>query len=86
MEDLLRRVWQSAFGRWEEAQRVTALWLPTYPTAPWAAPAVAVGALIALVVLAGVSLLALGVLLTALLASYLIITQVFGVSIELVQH
>jgi hypothetical protein len=85
MEDLLRWVWREGFSQWEEAQRVTALWLPTYPRGPWAAPAVAVGALIALVVLAGVSLLALGVLLTALLTSYLIITQVFGVSIEIVQ-
>jgi hypothetical protein len=86
MEDLLRRVWKEAFGQWQEARRVTALWLPTYPTASWAAPAVAVGALIALVVLAGVSLLALGVLLTALLASYLIIANVLGISIEVVQH
>jgi hypothetical protein len=83
MEKFLRQAWDELFGTWKEAGRVTALWQPTLPAAPWLVPAVAVGALIALVILSGVSLFALGVLLTALLASYLIIAGVFGVSIEI---
>jgi len=84
MDEFLRQAWEDLFAGWEEARRVTALWQPTFRTgSPWLAPGVALGALLALIALSGISLLALGVLLTALLAAYLIINNVFGVSIEL---
>lgn len=47
------------------------------------APAVTIGALVSFLLLSGVAVVALGTLLTALLALYLLVVQVFGVSIEL---
>ena len=81
MEDFLRQAWEDLSDTWQQAGRVTALWQPTFPTAPWLAPVVALGALIALVILSGVSLFALGVLPTALLASYMIVAGIFGISV-----
>ena len=47
------------------------------------APAVTVGALITFLLLSGVAVVALGALLTALLALYLLLVEVFGVTVEL---
>jgi hypothetical protein len=47
------------------------------------APALAVGSLLALVILSGIALAALGVLLTTLLAAALLLDRVFGVRVEL---
>jgi len=47
------------------------------------APAVTVGALITFLMLSGVAVTALGALLTALLALYLLLVEVFGVTVEL---
>ena len=47
------------------------------------APVITVGALITFLLLSGVAVTALGALLTALLAVYILLVQVFGVSIEL---
>ena len=47
------------------------------------APAMTVGALLAFLVLSGVAVASLGALLTALLALYLLLVQVFGVTVEL---
>ena len=47
------------------------------------APAVTVGALLTFLMLSGVAVTALGALLTALLALYILLVQVFGVSVEL---
>jgi hypothetical protein len=46
------------------------------------APAVTVGGLVAALVLSGVALSALGGFMVALLALYLLLVQVFGISIE----
>jgi len=46
-------------------------------------PVITVGALITFLLLSGVAVTALGALLTALLAVYILLVQVFGVSIEL---
>ena len=45
-------------------------------------PAVTIGALVTFLLLSGVAVAALGALLTALIALYLLVVQVFGVSIE----
>jgi hypothetical protein len=42
-----------------------------------------VGALLGFLILSGVAVASLGALLTALLALYLLVVQVFGVSVEL---
>ena len=47
------------------------------------APALALGALLALVAASGVALASLGVLLTALLVAHLLLERVFGVSVAL---
>jgi hypothetical protein len=47
------------------------------------APAITIGALVAFLVLSGVAVGALGAFLTALLALYLLLVEVFGVSVEL---
>ena len=47
------------------------------------APAVTVGALLTFLVLSGVAVASLGALMIALLALYLLLVQVFGVSVEL---
>lgn len=47
------------------------------------APAVTIGGLLTFVLLSGVAVTALGALLLALLALYLLLVQVFGFSIEL---
>jgi hypothetical protein len=47
------------------------------------APAVTIGALLTFLILSGVAVASLGALLTALLALYLLLVQVFGVSVEL---
>ena len=47
------------------------------------APALALGALLALALSAGVALLSLGALLTALLVAHLLLDRVFGVTVAL---
>jgi uncharacterized membrane protein len=47
------------------------------------APAITIGALLSFLLLSGIAVASLGALLTALLALYLMLVQVFGVSVEL---
>jgi hypothetical protein len=47
------------------------------------APAITIGALLGFLLLSGIAVASLGALLTALLALYLMLVQVFGVSVEL---
>jgi hypothetical protein len=47
------------------------------------APAVTVGALFSMLLLSGIAVASLGALLTALIALYLLLVQVFGVTVEL---
>lgn len=76
-------LWRELGAQWDELRRVVGFGeaLASWPT--WLAPALAVGALLALVVLSGVALVALGALLTTLLAAALLLEQVFGVQIAL---
>jgi hypothetical protein len=58
------------------------------PVPPWdrprfASPAVAVGGLIAIVLLSGVAVAGLGAMMLALLGLYLVLVELFGVSVEL---
>lgn len=77
------RLWRQLGDQWAELRRVVGFSAPFAALPPWMAPAIALGALLALVVVSGIALAALGVLLTALLVAHLLLQQVFGVTVEL---
>ena len=74
-----------AFGAEVRGEGVLAFLRPVAPfnRPNFLAPAMTVGALLAFLVLSGVAVASLGALLTALLALYLLLVQVFGVTVEL---
>jgi hypothetical protein len=57
--------------------------VPPFNRPGFLSPAVAVGGLLAMMLFSGMAITALGSFLVALLALYLLLVQVFGVSIEL---
>jgi hypothetical protein len=75
--------WRALGDGWGELRRVVEFWQPLPALPSWTAPALALTAILALVALSGVALAALGVLLTSLLAAYLLLDRVFGVSVAL---
>jgi hypothetical protein len=87
LETLGGQLWEAveAVGAEARSQGVLSLLRPVAPfnRPSFLAPAVTVGALFTFLALSGVAVTALGALLTALLALYLLLVQVFGVSIEL---
>jgi len=87
LDDVGRQLRGVADAMWEEvrAQGVFPLLQPVAPfnRPGFAAPAVAVGGLIGVLLLSGLAVTALGGLLLALLALYLLLAQVFGLSVEL---
>jgi len=72
-------------GKEVRGEGVLALLRPIAPfnRPTFLAPAITVGALITFLLLSGVAVTALGALLTALLALYLLLVEVFGVTVEL---
>jgi len=87
MEEIGEQVWSvlGSFGSEARRQGFLALLRPIAPfnRPDFLAPAVTIGALVTFLMLSGVAVAALGALLTALLALYILLVQVFGVSIEL---
>ncbi|MGH7789954.1 MAG: hypothetical protein ACRERC_24010 [Candidatus Binatia bacterium] len=83
IDDLVARVWRDVGDQWAELRRVIGFWEPLGALPPWMAPAVALGALLALAVAGGIALASLGALLTSVLVAYLLLERVFGVSIAL---
>ncbi len=87
MEDVGTQLWgvAEAFGLEVRQQGLLSLLRPVEPfnRPGFLAPAVTVGALLTFLMLSGVAVTALGALLTALLALYILLVQVFGVTIEL---
>ena len=87
LDDVGRQLRGVADAMWEEvrAQGVLPLLQPVAPfnRPGFVAPAVAIGGLIGALLLSGLAVTALGSLLLALLALYLLLVQVFGLSIEL---
>jgi len=87
MDELGEQVWAVLDSFSHEARQQG--WLTLLrPIAPFnrpdfLAPAVTVGALVGFLLLSGVAVVSLGTLLSALLALYLLLVQVFGVSLEL---
>jgi hypothetical protein len=64
-------------------QRVAAFWGPVIPTSTLLGPFLAVGSILALALLSGVAVGSVATLIIALVALYLLITEVFGVAIEI---
>jgi hypothetical protein len=87
MEEVGTQLWGvvEAFGFEARQQGFLSLLRPVAPfnRPGFLAPAVTIGALLTFLMLSGVAVTALGALLTALLALYILLVQVFGVTIEL---
>jgi hypothetical protein len=87
VEQIGSQLWNAAeaLGAEVRGEGVLALLRPVAPfnRPNFLAPAMTVGALLAFLVLSGVAVASLGALLTALLALYLLLVQVFGVTVEL---
>lgn len=83
MDTIVDRLLRELAARLHQFRRLIAFWGPTSVVPTWMAPGVALGALLALVVVSGVAVASMGVLLTALLAAHLLLTDVFGVSVAL---
>jgi len=87
VEEIGTQLWSVAemLGREARGQGVIGLLRPVAPfnRPNFLAPAITVGALLSFLILTGVAVASLGALLTALLALYLLLVDVFGVTIEL---
>jgi len=87
LEEIGGQLWQVAevVGKEVRGEGMLALLRPVAPfnRPAFLAPAMTVGALLGFLILSGVAVASLGALLTALLALYLLVVQVFGVSVEL---
>jgi len=86
LEDLGGQLWQvvDVVGKEVRGEGMLALLRPVAPfnRPQFLAPAITIGALLSFLVLSGIAVASLGALLTALLALYLMLVQVFGVSVE----
>jgi hypothetical protein len=80
MKDVLEAIWREAATNLRELRRLAGLWGPTLQVPDWMAPAVALGALLALAVAAGVALASIAALLSALLAAHLVLNEILGIS------
>jgi hypothetical protein len=87
VEQVGSQLWSAAeaIGAEVRGEGLLALLRPVAPfnRPNFLAPAVTVGALLSFLVLSGIAVASLGALLTALLALYLLLVQVFGVTVEL---
>ena len=87
MEDVGTQLWgvMEALGFEARQQGFLSLFRPVAPfnRPGFLAPAVTIGSLLTFLMLSGVAVTALAALLTALLALYILLVQVFGVTIEL---
>jgi len=87
LEEIGEQLWSvaEAFGAEVREHGFFAVLRPVAPfnQPSFLVPVVTVGALVSFLLLSGVAVASLGALLAAMLALYLILVQVFGVSIEL---
>jgi hypothetical protein len=74
-------LWREVSARWDDLRGLIGFSDTLAALPPWLAPPLAIASLLALVALAGMSLAAMGLLLTTLLAAHLLLQQVFGLSI-----
>lgn len=68
---------------WLTARRLWAFWGPVGEASTWVTPLVAVGSVLSLALLSGMAVAALATLLVALVLLYYLLSEVFGVSLEL---
>jgi hypothetical protein len=84
MDIFAGRVWTDLGDYLAALRRVVGFATPPFSALPsWMAPGLAFGALLALALAAGIALLSLGALLTALLVAHLLLDRVFGISVAL---
>jgi hypothetical protein len=84
MDIFVGQVWRDFGDYWAAVRRIVGFAAPPFSALPsWMAPGLALGALLALALAAGVALLSLGALLTALLVAHLLLDRVFGISVAL---
>ena len=65
------------------AQRIIAFWGPVTDASSLVAPLLAVASVLMLALLTGVAITSLGTLIMALMILYLLLTEVFGITIDL---
>jgi hypothetical protein len=68
------------------ARRLAAFWMPIAPVPVVVGPLVALASLLTLALLSGVAAGSLAVLIVALVALYLLLTEVLGLSLEVQLH
>jgi len=83
MDVLRASLWREFTEQWAELRRLIGFSEPLASLPGWMAPGLALGALLALAIAAGVALLSLAGLLTALLVVHLLLDRVFGVTVAL---
>jgi hypothetical protein len=76
-------MWRQLSEQWDELRRVIGFSAPLSNLPGWMAPGLALGALLALACAAGIALLSLGALLTALLVAHLLLDRIFGITVAL---
>jgi len=81
MDLFVGSVWRDFGTYWDALRRVVGFAPPFNALPAWMAPGLALGSLLALALAAGVALLSLGALLTALLVAYLLLDRVFGINV-----
>jgi len=84
MNGLGADLWSGLVDQWDQLRSMIAFSGPLTALPGWMAPGLAIGTLLALVLSAGIALISLGTMLTALLVAYLLLDRVFGVSVALV--
>jgi hypothetical protein len=73
--------WKDLFDQWRGLRERIAFWQPVVGLPAWMAPAVAIGAVLALAATTGLAIVSLAAFLTALLVAYLLLSSVFGVAV-----
>ncbi len=83
MEPFAAGLWRQVSAGWDDVRDLVGFSEALAGLPPWLAPPLAIVSLLALAALAGLSLAAMGLLLTTLLAAHLLLQQIFGLSIDL---
>lgn len=75
-------LWEQVQASWNDLRGLIGFGDALAGLPGWLAPPLALGSLLALAVLAGLGVAALGLLLTVLLAAHVLLEQVFGVRVD----
>jgi len=83
MNSFAAQLWSDLTAQWNQLRSVIGFSAPLSALPGWMAPGLALSALLALALAAGIAVLSLGTLLVALLVAHLLLDRVFGVTIAL---